>query len=685
MRGWLEWCLARTWATLDISISRFRHAQIGFAAGALSLGLTLGPALAAPTCADINAGQFDASLVSRQTGTPVSLSAGDVITMTYTVTSGFNGYFGNELDIGAQHIDGTGTSGTLTLTVASTGTQTFGWRAFIDGGTSTLTVSFTCVSGVAAPIANPVSATVPSDSSGNVIPLNVTGGTATSVAVSTAASHGTATASGTSITYTPTPGYAGTDTFAYTATNLGGISAPATATITVQTARPTVTSAAPNTGPIAGQTTVVVTGTQFIGVTAVKFGGTNVVSFAVNSPTEITVVTAAHVAGTVDITVTTQTGTATGAQLYSYSAMPNPALDPTVQALVDFQVRTVQVMGQQQINNVQDRLTQLHNDTVPVVSQTAAIVGPGTTGAADPAHPAAPQPPTARAKAGDAPSMPVIGPETPLLFWTAGTLQFGNDTTYAGAHYSVVTTGLTVGGDTRITADLKVGIAAGFGVDHATIGTLGSRIDANLFAGELYASYRLAPRWFLDGLVGYASGTLGTGRYDSSALTMADGNRTSSDLFGSLALTNEFTTDRWKVSPYARLDLQLIRLNAYSETGAGIYNLTYRSTSSTDLTGAIGTKIKYRIDTDFGILTPSLELGYRHSFASPYDQSIFYTAVPGTSYDLRGIAEKRDQALVGLGLDLDVSRQLAIGISLDGAVADHAASGEVKARVTWHY
>ena len=89
---------------------------------------------------------------------------------------------------------------------------------------------------VAAPVANASSATVAHGSSGNTIPLNITGGAPTSVAVSTAASHGTATASGTSITYTPNAAYSGTDTFAYTATNAGGTSSPATVTVTVSSA-----------------------------------------------------------------------------------------------------------------------------------------------------------------------------------------------------------------------------------------------------------------------------------------------------------------------------------------------------------------------------------------------------------------------------------------------------------------
>ena len=80
-------------------------------------------------------------------------------------------------------------------------------------------------------VAGAVSATVAYGSSANPITLNLSGGAAAAVAVSTAASHGTATASGTSITYTPTIGYFGADSFQYTATNAAGTSLPATVTV----------------------------------------------------------------------------------------------------------------------------------------------------------------------------------------------------------------------------------------------------------------------------------------------------------------------------------------------------------------------------------------------------------------------------------------------------------------------
>lgn len=84
-----------------------------------------------------------------------------------------------------------------------------------------------------AAVANPVSATVAHNSTGNPITLNITGGAPASVAVATNGSNGTATAVGSTITYTPTAGYAGPDNFSYTATNVAGTSSPATVTITV--------------------------------------------------------------------------------------------------------------------------------------------------------------------------------------------------------------------------------------------------------------------------------------------------------------------------------------------------------------------------------------------------------------------------------------------------------------------
>ncbi|WP_051958901.1 putative Ig domain-containing protein [Janthinobacterium sp. RA13] len=141
--------------------------------------------------------------------------------------------------------------GTLSGTPAAAGAYSFTVTATDSSGgagpyTGARAYSGTVAAG--APVAANVSATVAYGSSANPITLNLSGGAATSVAVASAASHGTATSSGTSITYTPTAGYGGPDSFSYTASNGVGTSAPATVTITVS--GPTITIT-PSTVPAA--------------------------------------------------------------------------------------------------------------------------------------------------------------------------------------------------------------------------------------------------------------------------------------------------------------------------------------------------------------------------------------------------------------------------------------------------
>jgi|GEM_PF-198479 len=126
----------------------------------------------------------------------------------------------------------TGLAITYTPTAGYFGSDSFTYTATNAGGTSApATVSLTV--NPSAPIAGAASATVAYNSAANPITLNLSGGAPTSVAVASPAANGTATASGTTITYTPTAGYFGPDSFTYTATNGGGTSTPATVTITV--------------------------------------------------------------------------------------------------------------------------------------------------------------------------------------------------------------------------------------------------------------------------------------------------------------------------------------------------------------------------------------------------------------------------------------------------------------------
>jgi large repetitive protein len=164
----------------------------------------------------------------------ISPSAGPTSGGTTVTITGTNLTSATVVDFGATAATGVtvNSATSITATAPAHAAGTVDVTVTTAGGTSAVSGNdqYTYVTPV---VAGPVSATVAYDSSGNGITLNLSGGAPTSVAVATAAAHGTATASGTTITYTPTTGFFGPDSFTYTATNGASTSAPATVSITV--------------------------------------------------------------------------------------------------------------------------------------------------------------------------------------------------------------------------------------------------------------------------------------------------------------------------------------------------------------------------------------------------------------------------------------------------------------------
>lgn len=190
---------------------------------------------AAPASVLVTSGNNQAATISTAFANPLVTTVLDEFnnpvagqTVTFTAPSGgASGTFDTNPQTVTTASNGTATAPTFTAN-AAIGSYTV--VASLQSGAST---SFSLENKDLPVTAGAVSLSVAANSSANPITLNLSGGAANTVAVVGAATHGTATASGAAITYTPTAGYSGGDSFTYTATNGTGTSTAATVTITV--------------------------------------------------------------------------------------------------------------------------------------------------------------------------------------------------------------------------------------------------------------------------------------------------------------------------------------------------------------------------------------------------------------------------------------------------------------------
>jgi hypothetical protein len=113
--------------------------------------------------------------------------------------------------------------------------------------------------------------------------------------------------------------------FRIVASNAGGTGSGADQEFATLPNAPAITLVNPNAGPLAGGSTVAITGTNLGEATNVRFGSVPASSFTVASDTSITAVSPAGT-GTVDVTLTTPSGTSSTSSSDRFTYTPAPAV-----------------------------------------------------------------------------------------------------------------------------------------------------------------------------------------------------------------------------------------------------------------------------------------------------------------------------------------------------------------------
>ncbi|MBZ9809916.1 MULTISPECIES: autotransporter domain-containing protein [unclassified Mesorhizobium] len=345
---------------------------------------------------------------------------------------------------------------------------------------------------------------------------------------------------------------------------------------------------------------------------------------------------------------------------------PDPSQDPDVIGLINAQASAMERFGQTQIDNIRDRLTRLHgddDDSGPVAF--GMTVNQSQSKAAqqwfdenkDDAQAYAGSPDDTDGSAQALAAMPTGSVQESPLFhlWTTGSVSFGSVTPSGGTENSFSTPGLTAGIDTQVMKHLKAGIAIGYASDKTTIGDDGTRSDGKSISVALYGSYNFLPSTFLDVVGGYGHANFDSERYSSDGDVLLKGARGGEEWFGSAALSREFKSGAWLVSPFGRVDAVHWKLDSYAETGSSTWALNYDSMNTTSVRTALGLNMSYDIPVDWGKL--SLDAAFEDSYrlSGDYNQILNYADLTtGPFYSVTGEANSTNQVTTGLGLSAKV-------------------------------
>jgi uncharacterized protein with beta-barrel porin domain len=236
-----------------------------------------------------------------------------------------------------------------------------------------------------------------------------------------------------------------------------------------------------------------------------------------------------------------------------------------------------------------------------------------------------------------------------IEIWGAGNLRVGTRNQQGGGEkIDFTTNGVSLGMDRRFGEQLTLGMGIGYARDKSTIGSdgTGSTSDGNSVAA--YASYQPGSM-FIDGLLGYGVLNMDTTRYVASVNDFARANRSGSQVFASLAAGYEYRNAASLLSPYARYDYAVDRLDEASETGAGSNALNYSDQSNKSQQISLGMRAESQRETQFGWMVPRARVEYQHHIDGASQASIAYADLVNTRYALAVPTVNSNSLLLGVG------------------------------------
>ncbi len=257
---------------------------------------------------------------------------------------------------------------------------------------------------------------------------------------------------------------------------------------------------------------------------------------------------------------------------------------------------------------------------------------------------------------------------------------FGKFTTNSGdgnsPGFNRTIAGGLAGDDASVRDDLRVGLALGYARSDVT----GNRGSGNALADSYnvsaYAGWTPGA-WFVDGSQGVTYNRFDTRRsLTAGALARtATGNTSGIDVGTSVVAGRRFAIAGFVVEPSADLRYDYLQTDGYTESGAGILDLTNKAETAHALRGGLGGKLSRAFAVDGGVqLEPEVSARWEHDVLNRYYSA--NQSLDGAGFTVTAAKPGRDAAVLGTGIAVVLGDRLKLYAHYDAELrsnqTDHA-------------
>jgi outer membrane lipase/esterase len=230
---------------------------------------------------------------------------------------------------------------------------------------------------------------------------------------------------------------------------------------------------------------------------------------------------------------------------------------------------------------------------------------------------------------------------------------------------------VTIGVDMQVTDRILAGLALGYSDENNDFGANGGGFHQAFTSVTAYGAARVGGSSYLSALA-----TVGNINYDNvhrdiplGVATRTESGSTSGN-YSALRIGGgmDVAYGQWSIGPLANLTWQKVGVDSFSENGTNSTSMAFGSQTRKALTGSMGARTSYAMQSPLGELRPYAQLTYEHEFDN---DTRYVTAnvigMPG-SFSLPAYLPDRNYALLGAGLMAQLSKAVSAVISLNSVL-----------------